>query len=101
MALNLCAEMHSGFVALRQHRMMNIGPDLSHAGAIVWRDQPTVRRDVARIEAAWAICLAQSDGPFLAGDFSALDAYLGPLMMFEILSITGDGSQSGLYGPAL
>ena len=44
--------------------MMNIGPDLSHAGAIVWRDQPTVRRDVARIEAAWAICLAQSDGPF-------------------------------------
>jgi len=51
-------------LALRQHRMMNIGPDLSHAGAIVWRDQPTVRRDVARIEAAWAICLAQSDGPF-------------------------------------
>jgi glutathione S-transferase len=64
MARNLCAEMHSGFVALRQHPMMNIGPDLSHAGAIVWRDQPTVCRDVARIEAAWAICLAQSDGPF-------------------------------------
>ena len=51
-ARNLCAEMHSGFVALRQHCMMNIGPDLSHAGAIVWRDQHTIRRDVARIEAA-------------------------------------------------
>ena len=28
-ARNLCAEMHSGFGALRQHCMMNIGPDLS------------------------------------------------------------------------
>ena len=73
--------MHSGFAALRQHCMMNIGPDLSHAGAIAWRDQSMVRRDVARIEAAWATCRAKSDGLFLAGDLSALDAYLASLVM--------------------
>ena len=64
MERNLCAETHSGFVALRQHCMMNIDPDLSHAGAIVWRNQPMVSRDVARIKAAWATCLAQSVEPF-------------------------------------
>ena len=69
MARNLCAEMHSGFVALRQHCMMNIGPDLSHAGAIVWRNQPMVSRDVARIKAAWATCLAQSVEPFYLAIF--------------------------------
>ena len=34
-ARNLCAEMHSSFGALRQHCMMNIGPDLSRAGAFI------------------------------------------------------------------
>ena len=69
MERNLCAETHSGFVALRQHCMMNIGPDLSHAGAIVWRNQPMVSRDVARIKAAWATCLAQSVEPFYLAIF--------------------------------
>jgi glutathione S-transferase len=62
-ARNLCAEMHSGFGALRQHCMMNIGPDLSRAGALIWRDHAAVRRDVARIETAWADMLALSGGP--------------------------------------
>ena len=48
-ARNLCAEMHNGFDALRLHCMMNIGPDLSRAGALIWRDHAAVRRDVARI----------------------------------------------------
>ena len=69
MERNLCAETHSGFVALRQHCTMNIGPDLSHAGAIVWRNQPMVSRDVARIKAAWATCLAQSVEPFYLAIF--------------------------------
>ena len=80
-ARNLCAEMHSGFNALRNHCPMNIGPDLSHAGAIIWRDQPRVRADVARIEAAWAECLDLSGGPFLCGGFSAVDAYFAPVVM--------------------
>ena len=80
-ARNLCAEMHSGFNALRNHCPMNIGPNLGHAGAIIWRDQPRVRADVARIEAAWAECLDLSVGPFLCGAFSAVDAYFAPVFM--------------------
>ena len=80
-ARNLCAEMHSGFTALRMHCGMNIGADLGHAGAMIWRDQPRVRADVARIEAAWAECLDLSGGPFLCGAFSAADAYFAPVVM--------------------
>ena len=35
---------------------------------MVWRDQPRVRADVARIEAAWAECLDLSVGPFYVVD---------------------------------
>ena len=48
---------------------------------MVWRDQPRVRADVARIEAAWAECLHLSGGPFLCGAFSAVDAYFAPVVM--------------------
>ena len=44
MARNLCAEMHSGFGALRSHCPMNIGADLRREGAIIWRVKPNVRR---------------------------------------------------------
>ena len=60
---------------------MNIGSDPSHAGAIIWRDQPRVRADVARIEAAWADCMDLSGGPFLCGGFSAVDAYFAPVLV--------------------
>jgi len=96
-ARNLCAEMHSGFGALRQHCMMNIGPDLSRAGALIWRDHAAVRRDVARIETAWADMLALSHGPYLAGDFCALDAYFAPVVMrlkYHSLPVT---DQSQIY----
>jgi len=66
--------MHSSFNALRNHCEMNIGPDLSHPGAIIWRDQPSVRADVARVEAAWEDCLDLSGGPFLCGGFSEVAA---------------------------
>ena len=36
--------------------------------SIIWRDQPRVRADVARIEAAWAECLDLSVGPFYVVD---------------------------------
>ena len=54
--------MHSGFGALRQHCMMNIGPDLSRAGTLIWRNQAAVRHDVAQIETTWADMLDLSGG---------------------------------------
>ena len=80
-ARSLCAEMHSGFGALRSHCPMNIEADLSAVGARIWAEQAAVRDDVARLEAMWADALAGSGGPFLFGAFSAADAFFAPICM--------------------
>jgi glutathione S-transferase len=58
-ARSLCAEMHSGFGALRSHCPMNIEAALPEVGARVWARAARGARDVARIETAWADALAQ------------------------------------------
>jgi glutathione S-transferase len=78
-ARSLCAEMHSGFGALRNHCGMNIEADLSEVGARIWAEQADVRADVARIEQLWAERLAASGGPFLFGAFCAADAFYAPV----------------------
>jgi glutathione S-transferase len=80
-ARSLCAEMHSGFGALRSACPMNIEADLSHIGAIVWRDQAAVRSDVQRIVTMWMELLEQHGGPMLFGRFSVADAYFAPVCM--------------------
>ncbi len=80
-ARSLCAEMHSGFTALRQHCPMNIEAALPEVGASIWRDQAGVRADVARLDAAWCEALAASGGPMLMGDFCAVDAFFAPVVM--------------------
>lgn len=76
-----CAEMHSGFGALRQHCPMNVEALLPEVGARVLREQVPVQRDLARIDALWSDALAQSGGPFLFGDFGAADAYFAPVAL--------------------
>lgn len=78
-ARSVCAEMHSGFSALRSHCPMNIEASLPQNGAIVWRDQPDVRADVQRIVAMWTELLEQSKGPMLSGEFSIADAFFAPV----------------------
>jgi glutathione S-transferase len=79
-ARSACAEMHSGFGALRNHCTMNIEAALPDVGAIVWRDQPGVRADVARIEQLWSESLEASGGPFLFGErFTVADAFYAPV----------------------
>ena len=80
-ARSLCAEMHSGFSALRQHCPMNIEAALPDVGERVWAAQADVRDDVMRIETAWLDALAASGGPFLFGAFSAADAMYAPVCM--------------------
>ena len=80
-ARSVCAEMHSGFSALRTHCPMNIEATLLQPGAIVWRDQPAVREDVQRIVAIWSELLAQHKGPMLFGEFSIADAFYAPVCM--------------------
>jgi glutathione S-transferase len=77
----MAAEMHSGFGALRSHCPMNIEASLPEVGAKVWAEQATVRADVTRIELMWAEALLASGGPFLFGEFSAVDAMYAPVCM--------------------
>ena len=62
-ARSVCAEMHSGFSALRSHCPMNIEASLPQAGALVWRDQPDVRQDVQRIISMWTELLESTRDP--------------------------------------
>ena len=80
-ARSLCAEMHSGFTGLRTHCPMNIEASLPAVGALVWRDQPAVRADLARLIAMWRQCLVEHGGPMLFGDFSVADAFYAPVCM--------------------
>jgi len=77
----VCAEMHSGFTALRSHCPMNVEAQLPEVGALIWRDKPAVRADVQRLEAMWAGLLAEYGGPLLFGAFSVADAYFAPVCM--------------------
>ncbi len=84
-ARSICAEMHAGFKRLRQHCTMNVEADLVQAGAIVWRDQPGVRADVARIVSMWSELLAahatSHPEAMLFGRFSIADATFAPVVM--------------------
>lgn len=80
-ARSVCAEMHSGFGALRSHCPMNIEASLPQVGAVIWRDQAAVRADVARIVEIWTELLEAHKGPMLFGEFSAADAFFAPVCM--------------------
>jgi glutathione S-transferase len=79
-ARSLCAEMHSGFGALRSACPMNIEATLPEVGAKVLAGQPAVQADLQRLVAMWTEALAASRGPFLFGDFSIADAYFAPVV---------------------
>ncbi|MCG8910572.1 MULTISPECIES: glutathione S-transferase family protein [Pseudomonas] len=76
LARSVCAEMHSGFMALRSHMPMDIQ-----------RNQPlaevpeAVEADIARIVELWALCRGRfgQDGPFLFGHASIADAFYAPI----------------------
>jgi glutathione S-transferase len=73
----IAAEVHGGFIPLRRALPMNMRvsapcPKLSDA----------VRGDINRIEAIWSETGRRhpDNGPFLLGDFSAIDAMFAPIV---------------------
>lgn len=90
----ISAEMHAGFLGLRQAMWMNLGRDFSGLGRT-----PEALADVARIEAMWAETRQRfaDGGPFLFGSsFTAADAMFAPVVTRfltwqpEITEATGD-----------
>ena len=81
-ARSVCAEMHAGFSALREHCPMNIELVAPEIGARVLAEQPGVRADLDRIAALWSELLAAHGGPLLFGTrFTIADAYYAPVCM--------------------
>jgi len=74
MALNMIAEMHGGFAALRGDCPMNLAT--AWAG---FEPSEAVQADLARIDAIWAEALAVSGGPFLFGTYGLADAFYAPV----------------------
>ncbi|MDR5855789.1 glutathione S-transferase family protein [Caballeronia sp. LZ062] len=75
-ARSISAEMHAGFSDLRHDMPMQI---TTHEPGIAVT--PATLEDIARIDAIWSGCLAQSGGPFLFGDFCIADAMFAPVVM--------------------
>ena len=76
-ARSACAEMHSGFQALRQNMPMNIrrrSPGKGRAEGVA--------EDIARITELWGDCRERfgSGGDFLFGRFSNADAFYAPVV---------------------
>ena len=72
-----CAEMHSGFQAVRNWLPMNVRR--SYPIAVPRED---VKKDIDRIQALWTEARAKfgTDGAFLYGKFSVADAYFAPVV---------------------
>ncbi len=80
-ARGLCADMHSGFTALRQHCPMNVSARLPEVGARIWPEQAALREDVHHLLERCAALLQSSPGPMLFGAFGMADAYLAPVWL--------------------
>jgi glutathione S-transferase len=80
-ARSVCAEMHSGFGALRSHCPMNVEASLPEVGERLLREQPAVRADLDRLVQMWSELLEQHGGPLLFGRFTITDAYFAPVVM--------------------
>lgn len=76
LARSACAEMHSGFFALRSQMPVDIRsrtetPDLT----------PALTRDIDRVLEIWETLLGRpGSGPFLFGEWSAADAFYAPVV---------------------
>ena len=80
-ARSVCAEMHSGFSALRSHFPMNVEASLPEVGERVLREQAGARDDLARLVSMWSALLENSGGPLLFAEFSIADAFFAPVVM--------------------
>jgi glutathione S-transferase len=85
-ARSVCAEMHSGFSALRDAMPVNIEAKLP---GLVW--DLRVQADIERIAQMWSDLRSEhaANGPFLFGRFSAADAFFAPVITrFDTYGVT-------------
>jgi len=78
-ARSVCAELHSGFPALRAHLPMNVRSSFPNRGVT-----PEVQGEINRVMAIWRDCRKRfgerAKGDFLFGRFSIADATFAPIV---------------------
>ncbi len=76
-ARSVSAEMHSGFIALRQHLPMDVATTIALPEIAA-----EAQADIARVQAIWTDCRASygAGGPFLFGRWSNADAMFAPVV---------------------
>ncbi len=94
---SVSAEMHAGFMALRDLLTMNLGLRIQ-----LHPYSAGLKRDVDRIEAIWTEGLERFGGPYLAGSrFTAVDAFFCPVA-FRFMTYSPEvGPQARLYAERL
>jgi glutathione S-transferase len=77
-AISVSAEMHSGFMALRQEMPMNC-----RARVDGWAVSEAARTDVERVQEIWEYCRRRygAGGPFLFGALGAADVMFAPVAL--------------------
>lgn len=103
-ARSICAEMHSGFAALREECGMNLHRPVGakHLSAVA-------RADIARVQQVWSECRTRNakQGSFLFGAFGAADAMYAPVVhrfrtyAIETERVAADYCQAILDHPAV
>ena len=76
-ARSVCAEMHSGFMALRNECGMNI-----HRPVASKKLSEDAQSNIARVQQIWTDCRARygGEGPYLFGAFTGADAMFAPVV---------------------
>ena len=94
-ARSISAEMHSGFMPLRNECGMNLHRPV---GAVDLSDD--ARANVARVQEIWADCASRygKEGPFLFGAFGGADAMFAPVVhRFRTYAIEVKGEARAYY----
>ncbi len=102
-ARSVCAEMHSGFVALRSECGMNL-----HRPVRPVTLSADAQANIARVQEIWRECRERygASGPFLFGRFSAADAMFGPVVhrfrtyAIEVTPVSGAYMEAMMALPA-
>jgi glutathione S-transferase len=97
-ARSICAEMHSGFTALRSEMSMDV-----RARRPQRKRTPALQADLARIEAIWNETRKRfgAGGPLLFGTFTIADAFFAPVAFrFQTYAVELPG-EAGAYQRAV
>ena len=97
-ARSICAEMHSGFLALRNEMSMDV-----HSRRPQRRRSPAVLADIERVKGIWTETRERfgKGGPLLFGTFTIADAYYAPVAFRFRTYGVDPGGEAAAYAKAV